>query len=155
MNCSWTSIVEFRASRYFIGLNRTTELKVMTIWISWELPLLNFERLDIFSYPSWGFWDLLTFLVLDIWFFGALRFKAVGLCFGSEKKSPTFVINEVFVKIDHVFFTLKKIDVMLLFWVYLVHRCMRALSLFHCWKNPILSFDRLIVCILLYFRHLI
>ena len=41
------SIVEFWASRYIMRLNRTSMLKVMTIWISQELPLLNFEGLDI------------------------------------------------------------------------------------------------------------
>ena len=30
-------------------LNRTSELKVMTIWIAQELPLFNFERLNILS----------------------------------------------------------------------------------------------------------
>jgi len=45
LNCSRTSIVQFRASRYFMCLNRTSELKVMTIWLSRELPLFNCERL--------------------------------------------------------------------------------------------------------------
>ena len=36
-----------RGSGYIMRLNRTSEWKVMTIWISRELPLLNFERLDI------------------------------------------------------------------------------------------------------------
>jgi len=47
LNCSRASIVQFRASRYIMHLNRTSELKVMTIWIAQELPLFNFERLDI------------------------------------------------------------------------------------------------------------
>ena len=46
-NCSRASIIKFRASRYIMHLNRTSELKVMTIWISGELRLFNFERLDI------------------------------------------------------------------------------------------------------------
>ena len=41
------SIVQFRASWYIKRLNQTSELKVMTIWISRELLLFNFERLDI------------------------------------------------------------------------------------------------------------
>ena len=49
LNCSRASIVKFRASRYIMRLNRTSELKVLTIWISRELPLFNFERLDILS----------------------------------------------------------------------------------------------------------
>jgi len=47
LNCSVASIVQFRVSRYIMRLNRTSELKVMTIWISWELPLFNFEHLYI------------------------------------------------------------------------------------------------------------
>jgi len=47
LNCSRASIVQFRASRYIMHLNRTSEWKVMTIWIAQELPLFNFERLDI------------------------------------------------------------------------------------------------------------
>jgi len=40
-------VVEFRASRYIMRLNRTSKWKVMTIRISRVLPLFNFERLDI------------------------------------------------------------------------------------------------------------
>jgi len=47
LNFSRASVVQFRASRYIIRLNRTSEWKVMTIWISRELLLANFERLDI------------------------------------------------------------------------------------------------------------
>ena len=46
-NFSRASFVQFRASRYIMRLNRTSEWKVLTIWISWELPLFNFVRLDI------------------------------------------------------------------------------------------------------------
>ena len=45
-NFSRASIVEFRASRYIMRLDRTSVSKVMTIWISIELPFFNFERLD-------------------------------------------------------------------------------------------------------------
>jgi len=47
LNISRASDVQFRGSQYVIRLNRTTELKVMTIWISRELPLFIFKRLDI------------------------------------------------------------------------------------------------------------
>ena len=40
MNCSRASIVEFQASRYNIGLNRTSKSKVMAIWIFRTLPSL-------------------------------------------------------------------------------------------------------------------
>jgi len=47
LNFSRASVVQFRASRYILRLNRISEWKVTTIWIAPELPLLNFERLDI------------------------------------------------------------------------------------------------------------
>jgi len=47
LNFSRAFVVQFRASRYIIHLNRTSECKVVTMWISRELPLLNFEGLDI------------------------------------------------------------------------------------------------------------
>ena len=42
--------VEFRWSRYMMHINQTSEWKVIPIWISRELPLFNFVRLDI----SWA-----------------------------------------------------------------------------------------------------
>ena len=45
-NLSTASVEQFRASRYIISPNRTSEWNVMTIRISRELPLLNFERLN-------------------------------------------------------------------------------------------------------------
>jgi len=51
LNFSTSSVVQFRVSRYIMCLNRTSEWKVMTILISRELPLFNFERLDILC--SW------------------------------------------------------------------------------------------------------
>ena len=47
LNFSRASVVQFRASRYIMRLNRTPVWKVMTIWISREIPLFNFEGLDI------------------------------------------------------------------------------------------------------------
>jgi len=47
LNFSRVFVVQFRASRYIIRLNRTPVWKGMTIWISREVPLFNFERLDI------------------------------------------------------------------------------------------------------------
>jgi len=59
-NFSRASVVQFRASPYVICLNRTSEWKVMTISISRELPLFNFERLDILcawiGHPSERLW---------------------------------------------------------------------------------------------------
>ena len=45
-NLSRASILQFRASRYIMSPNRTSEWNFMTIRISRELPLFNFERLD-------------------------------------------------------------------------------------------------------------
>ena len=53
LNFSRASVVQFRASRYIKRLNLTSELKVMTIGISRELPLFNFERLDILCAWIW------------------------------------------------------------------------------------------------------
>ena len=47
LNLSRDSVVQFRASRYIMTLNRTSVRKVMTTWISREVLLFNFERLDI------------------------------------------------------------------------------------------------------------
>ena len=47
LNFSRASVGQFRVSPYIMYLNRTAEWKVMTIWISWVVPLFNFERLDI------------------------------------------------------------------------------------------------------------
>jgi len=56
------SVVQFRASRYIMRLNRRSEWKVMTIWISRELPLSNFEHLDILcpriGHPCSKLWPL-------------------------------------------------------------------------------------------------
>jgi len=46
-NLSRASVVQFRASRWVMSANWTSEWKVMTIRISQVLPLFNFERLDI------------------------------------------------------------------------------------------------------------
>jgi len=59
-NFSSTSVVQFRASRQVMCLNRTSVCKVMTILISRELPLFNIERLDILcawiGHPSEKLW---------------------------------------------------------------------------------------------------
>ena len=48
---SRASLIQFRVFRYILCPNRTSKWKVMTIWISREVPLFNFERLDILC--SW------------------------------------------------------------------------------------------------------
>ena len=53
-------LFNFWASRYIMRLIRTSEWKVMTIWISRELLWFNFQRLDIlwawFGHPSETLW---------------------------------------------------------------------------------------------------
>jgi len=68
LNFSRSSVVQFRASPYVMCLNRTSVWKVMTIWISREVPLFNFERLNIWcawiGYPTeklWQFYFLESF----------------------------------------------------------------------------------------------
>jgi len=50
---SRASVVQFRMSRYIMRLNRTSEWKVMTIWIFRVLPEFNFERLDVLCDWIW------------------------------------------------------------------------------------------------------
>ena len=47
LNSLRASVVKFWASRWIMSTNRTSVWKVMTIRISQELQLFNFERLDI------------------------------------------------------------------------------------------------------------
>ena len=47
LNFSRALVVQFRACRYIMRMYRTSDWKVMTIWIAQELPLFNFEHLDI------------------------------------------------------------------------------------------------------------
>jgi len=47
LNFSRASVVRFRASRYIMLVKRTFVWQVMTIWISREHSLFNFEALDI------------------------------------------------------------------------------------------------------------
>jgi len=45
LNFSRAFVVQFRASRYIMRLNRTSVWQVMTIWISLELPVFHSEHL--------------------------------------------------------------------------------------------------------------
>ena len=59
-NFSRACVVQFRASRYIMFPNRTSEWNVMTIRISRELPLFNFERVDelcpLIGHPCENLW---------------------------------------------------------------------------------------------------
>jgi len=60
LNLPCASMFLFRASRYIMLLNPTFDWKVITIWLSRELSLFNFERLDILlagiGHPSQKLW---------------------------------------------------------------------------------------------------
>ena len=62
LNFSSASVVQLGASRYIMRLNRSSEWKIMTIWITRELSFFNLERLDILcaliGYPSVKLWPL-------------------------------------------------------------------------------------------------
>ena len=53
LNFSRASVFQFRASLYVMRLNRTSELKVISIWISRELPVVNFECHVILCTSIW------------------------------------------------------------------------------------------------------
>jgi len=82
LNFLKVSIVQFRASRYVMCWNRTYEWKVMTIWISWGLSLLNFECLDILflriGHPCEKLWP---FEFLESFCCSIL---SVSICYASE-----------------------------------------------------------------------
>ena len=82
LNLSGCSVAQFRASRYIMRLNQKPEWKVMTIRISRELPLFNFERLDVLwdwiEHPSE---TLCTFEFLESFCF---PIPSVSICYGRE-----------------------------------------------------------------------
>ena len=67
--------VKFRASRYIMRLNRTSEWHVMTIWISWVLPFFNFKQLDILfawiRHLSQKLWTFEFALRFDVYFWAS------------------------------------------------------------------------------------
>jgi len=83
LNFSRASDVEFRASGYIIRLNLISEWKVMTIWISGELPLFNFDHLNfsrssVVQFRASGYIILLNLIsewkVMTIWISRELPF---------------------------------------------------------------------------------
>ena len=58
-NFSRASVIQFRASRFIMRPSRTSVWKVMTIWISRQLPYFNFERLVILYYRIGHPWVML------------------------------------------------------------------------------------------------
>ena len=77
-NFSRAFVVQFQASRYIMNLNRTSVWQVMTILVSRELPLLNFQLLDILC--GW-----IRLLFEKLWPFEFLEsfrfsFSSVSIC---------------------------------------------------------------------------
>jgi len=82
LDFSTDSVVQFRGSRYIMCLNMTSVWNVMDIWISRELPLLNFESPDILcaliGHPCkkrWPF-EFLESIRCTIW--------SVSMCYAPE-----------------------------------------------------------------------
>ena len=55
LNFSSASVVQFQTTRYVIGLNRTSESKVMAIWICLVLPCL-ISCISIYNAPELDIW---------------------------------------------------------------------------------------------------
>jgi len=51
LNFSWASVVQFRAPQYIIGLNRTSESRVMAVWICLVLLCL-ISSISIYFVPQ-------------------------------------------------------------------------------------------------------
>jgi len=90
-NLSRPSVVQFRASRWVMSPNRTSVLKVMTVQISRQLPLFNFERLDILC-PRIGHpvksYDQLSFSSASVVQFQASRILCPRIGHRSEMLWP-------------------------------------------------------------------
>ena len=73
LNFSTTSVVQFQDPRYITHLHRTSEWNVMTIRISRQLRLFNYERLDEIcpriGHPSEKLWpfEFLKSIRCSIW----------------------------------------------------------------------------------------
>ena len=103
------SDVQFRASLYVIRLHRTSELKVMTIWISRELPLFNFECLDILC--SW-IWPPCE----KVWpfeFLESLRcsIPSVSICDATDRTSELKVMT-ILISRELPLFNFERLDIL-------------------------------------------
>ena len=80
-NFTRTSVVQFRASRWVMSPNRTFVWKVLTNQICRELPLFNFERLNILirriEHPSEMLW---SFEFLESF---RCSIPSVSICYGT------------------------------------------------------------------------
>ena len=87
LNFSKASVVQFWASRYMMRLNRTSVWKVMSIWISRELTLFNFERLDMW----WAWIDPPCVKLWPFEFLKSFRFSISSLSTYYVPESDTHV----------------------------------------------------------------
>ena len=88
LNFSRASVVQFRASRYIMGLTYTPESKVMAIGIFWELPCTISRVLIYYDFESdipVNSFDHLNFLISSIVHFRASRYM-MGLTHTPESK---------------------------------------------------------------------
>ena len=112
-NFSRASVVQFRASRYIMDLNQTPMWKVMTIWISQELPLLNFERLDILcawiEHPSEKLWP---FEFLESF---RCSISSVSIYYAPESDVRVKIMN-IWISRELLLFTFERLD-MLCVWI--------------------------------------
>ena len=85
LNFSRTSIVQFWASRYIMGIDHTVVSKVMGIWIFWAISLFNFDRLVIS-------WASIIHTSQKLWSFEFLRASVVQ-----------FWESRYIMRVDHTF----------------------------------------------------
>ena len=98
LNFSRTFVVQFRASRYGMRLNRTCEWKVMAILISRELPLYNFRRIGHPREKLWPFEYPISSIVLciqslnNIWMMSIRKcsIREIRWCFFFKPRSVIF-----------------------------------------------------------------
>ena len=137
LNFSRAPVVQFRASRYIMHLNRTSELKVIIISISREFSLFNFERLDILcawiGHPSEKLWPFE--------FLGSFRRSISSIAIYYVPKSDICVKSY-----DHLNFSRVSI---FQFWAsrYLVSQnqtsVWKVTITWISWKIPLFNFERL------------
>ena len=136
-NVSRASVVQFRASRCVMSPNRTSEWNVMTIRICRELPLFNFERLDMLC-PRIGL------LFEKLWPFEFLEsfrcsISSVSICYAPE--------SDILVKsYDYLNFSRASV-VQFLVSRYIISPNQTSewnvMTIRICWELPLFNFERL------------
>ena len=100
--------VQSRASQYIMSLNGTSEWNIMTIWISRELPLFYFERLDGIS------WASIVHPCQKLWPF------ELDQSFCDQSKAPRYIMclnrkfewnmMTIWIFLEHLLFNFKNLD---------------------------------------------